>query len=72
MTVLTIAGAGNSGRPLKHTAWRRSISHHHRATDWDLGLDAAAATPQQKPAPTEPLSEAARLPKKPIRLRRVA
>ncbi|MBV8535598.1 MAG: hypothetical protein JO128_08405 [Alphaproteobacteria bacterium] len=34
MTALTAAGAGLSGRPLRHTAWRGARRRLHAVSDW--------------------------------------
>jgi hypothetical protein len=73
MTVLTVAGAGVSGRPLKHTAWRNSRYRFHHGTSWDIGAaaDDEPSAVEQKSKAVDPVA-AWQQAKAAIRLRRVA
>jgi hypothetical protein len=49
MTVLTAAGAGLSGRPLRHTAWRTGRRRFRAVSDWVTVLPEADAVPEGAP-----------------------
>jgi hypothetical protein len=56
VTALAAAGAGLSGRPLRHTAWRQSLARRRQESDWNT-LDE-----DDKKAPAQPTETPIRWP----------